>query len=129
VAVVRRSSSVLTDLSSGRFARPVAADEFGSRAVETVFGLASPSEIRIHPARGLRGPRVARRASRAAERFAGEGREARHQVAVRRRGSGRPDSRDWRQRETTAEFERRKSLEGSRSEAQVEKASERRKAR
>jgi len=56
VAVVRRSSSVLTDLLSGRFARPVAADEFGSRAVETVFGLASPSEIRIHPARGLRGP-------------------------------------------------------------------------
>jgi len=56
VIVARRSSPVRTESPSGGVARPVAADEVGSRELE----LASAIEIRVHLARGLNGPRVAR---------------------------------------------------------------------
>lgn len=56
VIVARRSSPVRTESPSGEAARPVAADEVGSRELE----LASANEARVHLARGLNGPRVAR---------------------------------------------------------------------
>jgi len=110
VAVARRPSPVLTRSPSGGFARPVAADEFGPREEGLALGLGSLSAVRVHLARGPRGPRVASRESRAPK--------SSPSGLVRRRS-----------RRSVSSGRTQVRAEGWRSEAQVEKASERQKAK